>query len=44
MILKLKGMDSPLEISLRHELIHIYESILHLKWGTLTKNLVLDHE
>lgn len=36
MVLKCGGYGYSLEVDLRHELLHICEAILGLKWGTLT--------
>jgi hypothetical protein len=36
-ILKCDGYGYSLEVDLRHELLHLWESKLGLKWGTLTK-------
>jgi len=38
MLLKLKGAN-PLEVDVKHELLHIWESILKVPWGTLTRKL-----
>ena len=36
-ILKCDGYGYSLEVDLKHELLHLWEAKLGLKWGTLTK-------